>query len=108
MTISSDLVTKASFPKDLQGPLRLFTGAKVQGEHYEADDVQEFVVEFVFAHAKDDADKSIARIRWHGIDSAADTWKPTKDIQPHFVKWFCIKKEIPMISLLRKSLATTL
>lgn len=106
--IPSDRVTKAPLPQDLRGLLLFFSRDKLHEEADEADDVQEFMVECIVAHGKGDDGKDIVRIRWHRYDSTVDTWKPTEDIPPNFVKRYWTWKKIPLFALLLDALENEL
>lgn len=102
--MSSDCVTKTPFPQDLCDPLPFFNKSRTGNEPTQADDLQEFVVDYIVGHGEGDEAKKIVRIRWHGYEDRANTWEPVGEIPRHFIKRYCSKKKIPLSNVLSEDL----
>ena len=58
------------------------------------DELEEFVVERIVSHRKDDSGRMYLRIRWFGYGPEADTWEPVFHVPNEMIQRYVRRRKL--------------
>ena len=100
VTVSADRVRKCPAPQDLPRDMKFAiappetNGEGPEEEERLMDELEEFVVERIVSHRKDDSGRMYLRIRWFGYGPEADTWEPVFHVPNEMIQRYVRRRKL--------------
>jgi transposase InsO family protein len=99
VTVSADRVRKCPFPEDLPEGMQFASNvneekASESREEDDLSDLEEYVIDHLVSHRRDEKGAMNIRVRWFGHDSSSDTWEPLLHIPPEMLRRYVKRKNL--------------
>ena len=113
VTVSADRVRKCPFPADLPHDMLFATSTpeeeapQVRDEEDDLSAWEEYVIDHLVSHRRDDAGTMHVRVRWFGYDPSADTWEPILHIPRELLRRYVKRRKLSQSEFGLRSLEGT-
>jgi hypothetical protein len=99
VTVSADRVRKCPFPEDLPEGMQFASNvneekAAESRDEDDLSDLEEYVIDHLVSHRRDEKGAMNIRVRWFGHDSSSDTWEPLLHIPPEMLRRYVKRKNL--------------